>query len=367
MNEKIRKIEPSSIKDVLDKTYTCDAINLAQGDMLVAPFKKAMQEAIRYISEEKNRYPPVDGLAELKRAICEKSKIENSCEIEEDNVVITIGGQEAFFATMLTLASKDVYIFDPYYSYYPTVSSLFGKVNYINLKKEGKRLIFSEEEIKSLKDTVLVTANPMNPTGKAFTRDEAKFLGDVAEDNNLLIVSDEVYENYVYDREHESLSKYAFDNVITVNSFSKRYGLTGWRVGYIKARKDIIKECAKAHELATMTVPTPFQYAIASVLNTPEEKSFLNNVRNLLEDNRNYILNSFKDRDYLEPDGGYYMLVDVEENGIEFAKKALDNGVIVVPIPDFTLQKDFENFVRICYAREKNVVEEGIEKVMEIL
>jgi len=284
---------------------------------------------------------------------------------------VTCGSSEAIMAAMLGLIEPkdEVLIFQPFYeNYVPAVSLASGRPVFSTISEDQK---IDREDVKEKvgDDTKVILVNtPHNPTGKVFTEKDIRFLRDICLDHDILAVTDEMYERMVYEGEHLSLASFEdmWDRTVSIGGFSKVYSITGWRVGYVAAPKDLMEPIRKVHDYTTVCAPTPFQHGAVEALNLPE--SYYENMLEYYRKARDFLYESLKKTEIepFKPQGAYYMLANISEYGMndkEFADRLVkEKRVAVVPGSSF-YDEGGEDLVRFCFSQEMDLLEEAMSRL----
>jgi aspartate aminotransferase len=259
---------------------------------------------------------------------------------------------------------------DPGFVLYKPQIQLAGGVpiSYPITKENG--FVPRVEELNELitpKTKAIVVNSPSNPTGAVFEKDDVRKITDLAKEHNLLIISDEVYDRMLYDTAHYSFLG-DYENVIFINSFSKIYAMTGWRLGYIISNPELIKGLLITHYHIMACPPSPFQHAVLATLNGPQD--FVTDMVNEFKQRRDLIvskLNEIPGVSCLEPRGAFYAFpsYDFEMKSGDLAMDLARAGVICSPGTAFG--PNGEGHLRFSYAASRDVIEKGIEIVAETL
>ena len=346
-------------------------------DFVKAAAKKALDDG-------RTKYTAVAGIIELKKAVCERLKERSGLSYSADEIIVSPGGKSSIYYAMLAVlnAGDEVIIPSPYWLTYPELVKLCGaKPVFIDTKKTGYTL--TADDFKAAitdKTKMLVLNSPCNPTGKVYTESELKALAAVAVKNDICVLSDEIYENFVYkNAKHVSIATLGDDikkNTVLVSGMSKSYAMTGWRVGYAAADKRIIKAMGGIQSHASGNTCSIAQYASAAALMGGEE--FLSKEKSVFEKRRDLALSLAKNLDkvsFIKPDGAFYVMLDVSAyygkkwgnkpviDSISFAEALLDEGVAVIPCKPF----GDDNSIRISYAVGEDDIKAGITKIENFL
>ncbi len=351
------------------------AINLSQG----FPDFEVSQELIalidHYMKKGYNQYAPMPGVAVLRERIA--AKVRKSYGVEYDpgsEITVTAGATQGIFTVISSMIRDDdeVIVFEPAYdSYGPAVELFGGIVKYARLEPPGYRINWPEVARMITHRTKLIIINsPHNPTGSVLTRDDLLALEHLTRKTDIAVLSDEVYEHLIYDGlPHESVCKYpglAERSFITA-SFGKTFHATGWKMGYVLAPENLMKEYRKSHQFVVFACNTPIQYAIAEYL---EDESHYAQLGSFYQHKRDYMARLLgPSRFELIPcHGTYFQLLDYsrisDEKEMDFATRLIrEYGIATVPVSPFYNMGDDHKVLRICFAKK----EETLEKAAEIL
>lgn len=326
------------------------AVNLAQGFPDFPCPRELKEAASEAIHEDYNQYSVTWGVPELREAIVAKAKSYNGIEASADkNVVVTCGTTEAMVASQLAAldSGDEIVILDPHYENYGPDAIISGaRPRYFDLDEDGGFKL-NEEKLKQVfnsKTRGIVLNTPLNPLGKVFEKKELKLIADLCNDYDSVCFSDEIYEYILYDgAKHVSIGSLPSmrDRTITISGFSKTYSVTGWRVGYAIANKELASGIRKVHDFLTVGAPHPLQVACVKALSFPN--SYYENLQRDYEEKRNLLLRSLESIGFrcIKPKGAYYIWSDFSEldrksDDVEFAKYLVEKvGVAVVPGSSF--------------------------------
>ncbi|MEM0895502.1 MAG: pyridoxal phosphate-dependent aminotransferase [Verrucomicrobiota bacterium] len=333
------------------------------------------EAAIDALNEGETKYTPAAGIPELRKAIAHKLQTENGLNYQDSQVVVNCGAKHSVYNAILATceAGDEVIIPAPYWTSYPEMVRMVGAEPVIVETKQENGWKLTPEDFENAMSPLtkmIIVNSPGNPTGAVYTKEELAALGEVASYEDIIILSDEIYEKLVYgEAEHVSIgsiSKELHDLTITVNGFSKAYSMTGWRLGYTAAPEEIAAAITNIQSHSTSN-PTSFaQYgAVAAIMG---EQQVVADMRDEYDMRRQYMLNRFqqmKNVSTVEPQGAFYFLVSIEKMGIKsvnFAEKLLARtGVAVVPGSAFG--SDYT--VRFSYATSLDVINEGLNRFEE--
>ena len=347
-----------------------NAINLAQGfpDFpCPAELKTAACEAV---NEDYNQYAITWGAQDLREALAARVKQFNGIAFDpQTEITVTCGSTEAMMASMLAIIQPgdEVIVPEPFYENYGPDAQISGAVpRYVHLSDDFS---IDEEAWKSAfnkKTRAIILNTPNNPTGKVFSKKELGFIADLCIDNNVIAITDEIYEHILYDgRKHVSIGALdgMHDRTITIGSFSKTYSVTGWRVGYALAGKEITARLRKIHDFLTVGAPAPLQHACVAALHLPE--SYYQELAREYDRKRHILFDGLRNAGFScqLPEGAYYIFTDIAGFGMsdtEFARHLVETaGVAAVPGSSFyhdggetklrfTFSKKDETLVEAC-------------------
>ena len=368
------------------KAQGVDVVSFGAGEPDFNTPENIMNEAIKAMKDGKTKYTPAGGILDLKKTICNKFKNDNDLDYVPEQIIISTGAKQCLANTFMAVLNPgdEVLIPVPYWVSYPELVKLADGVPvFVETSKENnyKYTVEDLEKAVSNKTKAVLLNSPNNPTGTIYHKDELVKIAEFAKKHDLLIISDEIYEKLIYDGEKHisisSLSKDAYERTIVINGVSKTYAMTGWRLGYAAASKEIIKLMTSLQSHMTSNTNTITQYAAIEALNGPVEE--LNKMVKEFEKRRNFMidrLNEIEGVSIIRPSGAFYIMVNVEsyfntsfkgekiENSLDFAKVLLDEEkVAVIPGAGFGL----DQYIRLSYATSMDVIEKGIDRIAEFL
>ena len=377
--ERVKRLKPSATVALPDKARSLraagvDVIDLSEGEPYFDTperIKVAAKEAldagfVHYISSA--------GLKELRQAIAEKLRTENKIDVEESEVIVTVGAKQALFTIFLSVVNQgdEVLIPEPgYVSFQAEVIVAGGKPVSVSLL-ENRDFRLNEEEIKekiTKKTKVIMVNSPNNPTGAVFPKEDLQMVADIAKDHNMLVVTDEIYEKIIYDGvQHYSTASFPGmkDRTITVNGFSKTYSMTGWRLGYAAANKEIIDNMLKVQQ-HSVTHPTSFVEK-AGIVALRECEEEVKSMVKAYKERRDYFINELNKTDKLScwmPKGAFYAfpkIVETKLSSEEFAEHLLKEARVLT-VPGTAFGDSGRGYLRIVYSRPMEELEEAIQRI----
>lgn len=328
--------------------------------------------AIDALQEGQTKYTAATGIADLKEAIQAKLLVENGIEYDASQISVNCGAKHSCFNAILATCDPEdeVIIPAPYWTSYPEMVRLAGAEPYIVETKfeNGWKLTAEEFEASiSGRTRMLILNSPNNPTGAVYSEQELKDIVEVAAQEDIIILSDEIYEKLIYnDKKHIStaaISEEAKNLTITINGFSKVYSMTGWRLGYTAAPPEIASAIAKIQSHTTSNPTTFAQYGALAALKG--DQSIVSDMVEEYDMRRQYMFSRFsaiKNIQIVEPEGAFYFLVDTSKMGlssINLTEKLLSRyQVAVVPGIAFGVDQS----VRFSYATSLDVIKKGLDR-----
>jgi aminotransferase len=364
------------------------AVNLAQGfpDFPCPPELKDL--ARRAIDEDHNQYSITWGLPGLRAAIAKKAKRFNGIEANpETDVTVTCGSTEAMMCAFLGLIDpgQEVILFQPFYENYQPDSYLAGaKPVHVAMHPdpESGEWVFDEKELAAAfgpKTAAVVITSPHNPTGKVFSREELNVISKLCQKWGAKVFSDEIYEHIVYEGRHVSPAAVPGleDRTVTINSASKTYGVTGWRVGWAIAPGALSESLRKVHDFLTVCAATPLQTAVQGALALPA--SYYRDMAAKYRERRDFILKGLVEAGFkpFKPRGAYYVMADASahlkktgpKNDTELAKLLVEEiGVAAVPGSSFyrTGNEGRSDLLRFCFCKKEETLQAAVERLKRL-
>lgn len=325
----------------------------------------------------KTRYGPVAGEPQLKAAIAHKLLIDNRLTYSPDQIIVTNGGKQSLYNLMQVLIDPgdEVIIPAPYWLSYPDMVRLAGGVPVILPTTAEANFKISADQLRSAitpKTKLFVLNSPSNPTGMVYTPDEIRALARVIVEEDILVVSDEIYEKILYDdAEHLSIGSIdpaIFERTIISNGFAKAYSMTGWRIGYLAGPPALIKAATTLQSQSTSNVCTFAQYGAIAALEKPQD--CVEEMRHAFAQRRQILfsgLNQIPGLSCRKPDGAFYMFVNIASVGlgsIDFCNKLLDLHQVAA-IPGVAFGAD--DCIRLSYATDVETLEKGLYRLSKFV
>ena len=397
ISHKVAQFTESVIREMTRQAIAHNAVNLSQGFPDFPAPAEIKQAACDAINADINQYAVTWGAKRFRDAIAAKTKWHLGLDVDPDReVVVTCGSTEAMIATMLALVNpgEEVIVFEPYYENYgPDAILTEATIRYVTLEAEdgsGNFWTFDPDELRAAfndKTRAIIITNPHNPTGKVFTRAELQLIADLCHEFDVLAFTDEIYEHIWYpdaarDVRHTSLATLdgMRERTVSINSLSKTYSVTGWRVGYAIAPPVLTDAIRKVHDFLTVGAAAPLQDAGAFALGLPP--SYYDSLQQTYLKKRDFLLGVLNEAGFkcYKPDGAYYIMTDISGFGfaddVAFTQHLIrDIGVAVVPGSSFYRQSDHSQKqgqkqgsqqVRFTYCKRAETLQAAAEKLQKL-
>jgi aminotransferase len=374
--KRLKRIKPSGIRRFFALGQEMpDVINLSLGEPDFTSPRHALGAAEQAANEGKTHYTPTNGIPELREALAQKASRDYGLSYDpESELLVTVGGTEAIFLALMGLINPgdEVLIPNPgFVCYAPGVLLAGGVPVYFPLLKENK-FKPSADDVTSLitdKSRVIILNYPNNPTGAVLSYHEVAALVDVAVERDLIVISDEVYEKIIYDdAKHYCLAAFPGmrERTLVVNSFSKTYAMTGLRVGYVYAPKELLSPLWLVHQFIVTCVNGPAQYAALAALKGSQD--FVNQVVREFDIRRHLVhkrVNEIEGFCCMLPKGAFYVFPSIKTFGMsskEFAEFLLKEARVTVA-PGSSFGSYGEGYIRVSYASSYEKLEEALDRV----
>ncbi|MBN7774091.1 pyridoxal phosphate-dependent aminotransferase [Clostridium aminobutyricum] len=324
------------------------------------------------------KYVPNSGIPELREAIAEKMRRENGIDVKAENVMINNGACQSLMSAMQVImdAGDEIILPDPCFPNYIGQIMLVGaKAVMVGCLEENAFHIKAEDIEKAItpRTKAIVLNSPCNPTGAVLSESELKEIAEVVKKHDLIVISDEPYDTIVFDGKTAcSIASFPgmFEHTITINSFSKSHAMTGWRVGYAVAPKNVIDAMILIQESLSSSVNAAAQYAAAQALKGQQETTAYMTAE--YEKRRNLLvkgLNEIKGISCIVPEGAFYAFVNIKGTGltsVELATKLIEEAQVVLT-PGSAFGDFGEGYIRISYASSEEKLQEGINRMKKVL
>lgn len=377
---KAEKFTESVIREMTRQANKYGAINLSQGFPDFPAPQEIKQAAITAIENDVNQYAITWGAKKFRDALAVKVKNYLGLVVDPDTeVCVTCGSTEAMIAAMMAITNPgdEIIIFSPYYeNYWPDVVLSGATPKFIDLTPPDWS--FDREKLISLFNNntkAIIICNPNNPTGKVFTQEELEFIAKLCQKWNVIAITDEIYEHIIYDGvKHIALATLdgMKDRTITINGLSKTYSVTGWRVGYTIAAKEITNAIRKVHDFLTVGAAAPLQEAGAMAMTLPQ--SYYDKLASEYQKRRDLLVEVLISSGFrvFIPKGAYYVITDISDfgfqNDLEFTHWLVkDVGVAVVPGSSFYIDSQAgSQQVRFAFCKRDETLLAAKERLLKI-
>ena len=379
---RVNEVSPSltlaiSAKAKAMKAEGIDVCSFSAGEPDFPTPEHICEAAKQALDEGKTRYGAVTGELKLREAIANKLQNKNGLCCGADNIIVTNGGKHSLYGLMQAIieTGDEVIIPVPYWLSYPEMVKLAEGTPILIETTAANNYRMTPKQLREAitdKTKLLVLNSPSNPTGTVYPPREIKAIADIVVEQDILVVSDEIYENILYDdAEHLSIGAVnpeIFKRTITSNGFAKSYSMTGWRLGYAAGPLEIIKAMAKIQGHSTSNVCSFAQYGAIAALESSQD--CVQQMVSAFAERREFIYQAINDIPALscpKPDGAFYVFVDISKTGLkslEFCNSLLDSYQVAT-IPGIAFGAD--DCIRISYATSMDTIKQGIERLSKFV
>ena len=333
--------------------------------------------AIEALNDGFTKYTPSSGIPELRQAIADKLFADNGIEYKPTQIIVSTGAKQSCMNAILATCQPgdEVIIPAPYWVSYPEMVRLSGAEPVFVPTTEANNWKMSAEQFADAmtpRTKMVIINSPNNPTGAVYTREELEAIVEVADDEGIIILSDEMYEKLVYDDVKAvsiaSLSKAAYELTITINGFSKAFAMTGWRLGYMAAPENVAKAIDSIQSHMTSN-PTSFAQR-GGLAALKGDQQCIADMRDEFSVRRDYVygrISTMPNVTVTKPDGAFYVLVNIERTSLtstNFADRLLSKQKVAV-VPGIAFGND--KTIRISYATSLDVIKKGLDRLEEFL
>ena len=392
LSRKVLNIKPSATLAVTTKAKELkaagkDIIAFAAGEPDFDTPETIREAGIEAINTGFTRYTATPGIIELREAISKKLKDDNNIEYAPSQITVCSGAKQALANAFMSIINDgdEVIIPAPFWVSYSAIVELAGGKPVIVYTKAENNFMLSKEDLENAyteKTKALILVSPSNPTGMIASKENLQAIADFAVEKDILVISDEIYEKLIYEKNKKhisiaSLNKDIYDRTITINGVSKSYAMTGWRIGYVAAPLAIAK-CINTVQSHMASNPNSIaQKAALEAISGPQESVEI--MRQQFEKRRDYIFKREEEIPYisaLKPEGAFYLFVDISglcgkkyngkeiTNAADFAAELLENKLTaVVPCADFGMPKH----IRLSYAISLDDIKKGMDRISEFV
>lgn len=370
------RIQPSLTRKLFDMAKKYDnVIDFTLGDPDYITPKNIQDAACKAIMEGKTKYSANAGLPELRKVVADRIQKETGVKYNSDSeIMITVGAMEALYLTLCTIIDEgdEVIIPAPYWINYEQMVQMCSGIPVIVDSSDDNDFIVDTKDIKKSvtdKTVAIILNSPSNPTGMIYDEDTLREICELAVEKDILIIWDECYKSIMYDSEKfvsildfEDMKNYS----VVINSCSKQFSMTGWRVGYAAASAEMVACMAKFQENIAACTSLPSQYAAIEALKN--ETVDVENMRKGFENRRNILVEGINHIDKLNckySKGTFYAFVNIKETNLDsetFAYKLLEEQQVAV-VPGITYGKCCEGYIRMAYTMNEDKIQEGLERI----
>lgn len=384
VSQKASRFTESVIREMTREALKHGAVNLSQGFPDFPAPQDLKRAAAAAINDDVNQYAVTWGAKDFREAIADKTRWFLGLDYDpEREITVTCGSTEGMIAAMMATVDpgEEVVVFEPFYENYAPDAILSGATpRYVPLRAPD--WTFDPDELRAAfnqRTKAIILCNPNNPTGKVFTREEMEFIAALCREFDALCFTDEIYEHILYpreDREVEHISMAQLEGMkertLVVNSMSKTYSVTGWRVGYVLAPADITGAVRKVHDFLTVGAAAPLQRAGAYALRMPPE--YYEELQREYQRRRDLLLPVLEDVGFkvFRPDGAYYVMTDISAFGfaddVEFTRHLIQQiGVACVPGSSFYSRPELgARQVRFCFCKKDETLEAAADRLRKL-
>ncbi len=355
------------------------AVNLSQGFPDFDPPKEILQRLSEVAFEGPHQYAVTWGAQNFREALAAKVRHFSGMTVDPDSeIVVTCGSTEAMMASIMAVCNPGdkVVIFSPFYENYGADTILTGaEPIYVPLLPPDFCFDANvlEKAMKQPGVKAVIVCNPSNPCGKVFTREELMIIGDLAKKYDLFVITDEVYEHILY-KPHTHTYMAALpgmrERTIVCNSLSKTYSITGWRLGYAIASPEVIDRIRKTHDFLTVGAAAPLMEAATVGLRFPD--SYYEDLQAHYTHMKDLFVGGLKDLGftYTDPQGAYYVLLDISEygwdNDVKFCEKLAETvGVGAVPGSSF-FREPVNHLIRFHFAKQDETLRAALDRMADL-
>lgn len=352
-----------------------DVIDFTLGDPDVPTPKAICDAAYNAAINGKTHYAPNAGLPALREAIAKQVSKESGIDYTANNVAVTIGATEAVYLSFMACINPgdEVIILAPYWVQYENIVKLLGGKSVIidTFKEDFEPDLNVIHKAINDRTKAIVVNSPNNPSGYVYNDAFLKELAEMARANNILIFDDEAYRSLVYDGEYPSIAKYyRKEAIVIINSFSKEFAMTGWRVGYVVAEENFINTVVKFQQNIAVCVSTPNQYAAIEAITNKDK--YAGGIKDVFHKRRDVLtkeLNKIDGLRFQSPAGTFYAFIDISSTGLDsktFCFSLLEKQHVAV-IPGVAFGEVFDNYIRLAFTLNEDKLVEGINRIREFI
>jgi len=374
LNRRIQNIPPSGIRKYFDLLGTMeDGISLGIGEPdFITPWH-IRNAGIQSLEKGYTKYTPNAGLSDLRKAISDYMKRRFDLDYAPNGqILVTVGGSEGLdlaFRCILEAEDEVIIPTPSFVCYGPLASMTHGVPVYVQTKAENEFRLTAEELRGAItpKTKAVVLPYPSNPTGGIMGREHLEELAEVLRGTDIMVISDEIYAELTYGQKHFSMANIPdmYERTVVVNGFSKAYSMTGWRMGYLCAPKEIVAAMTKLHQYGIMSAPTTSQYAAIEAMRNGDED--IAEMKEEYDARRRFLVDGFRKLglECFEPKGAFYTFPCIKSTGLsseEFCERLIREERVAV-IPGTAFGPGGEGYVRACYAASMENLAEALKRI----
>lgn len=390
-SQKSQQIKPAITLEITSRAKQMkkdgvDIIILGAGEPDFNTPENIRNAAINAINSGFTKYTPASGIDELKSAIAKKFKKDNNLAYSNSQIMISTGAKQCIWNVFEAILNPgdEVIVPKPYWVSYPELIKFAGGIPVFAFGDEDNNFKYTKyvlDSVVTTKTKAILINNPNNPTGAVYTKDELTMIADFAKKQNLIIISDEIYEKFNYENDQytsvASINNDSYNRTIIIHGVSKTYSMTGWRIGYAVGNEKVIKLMSSIQSHTTSNPNSIAQYAAVEALNG--DQTSVKEMVDEFKKRRDYIVEKINDTPMLSckrPDGAFYIMINISKmigkvidsytinNSIDFSNILLNKEkVAVIPGDGFGVS----NYIRISYATSMDNVKEGIRRIIKFV
>jgi aspartate aminotransferase len=378
LSQVIEQLEPSATEEVdntvkrMKQSGVDDIVSLGVGEPCFDTPDNIKKAACDALWAGETKYQPTAGSYELREEICKKFERENGIKVGVDDIIVTAGGKFSIYLAFQAVLQKgdQIMLLDPAWVTYEPAAKMAG-ADVIRVPTDSTRGF--QPDLAAIRKAmnpavkILVVNSPCNPTGALFEKSAVKELAKITRENGALLLSDEVYEYQVYDGEFYSPAS-EFDNVITVNAFSKSHAMTGWRLGYMTGPKEVLEGMIKIYQHSTSCVTAFAQNGAIEALRSEVSRQAVEEMTKGYAERRTLMIKLIEESEFFElgnePRGAFYCFPSyrMDIRSLELSKALLEK-VHVATVPGAAFGACGEGYLRFSYATSTELISEGFERM----
>lgn len=375
-SDRVSSLAQSDIRAMTQRCIELGGINLGQGVCDTPPPPEVVRDVLPAIERGKNIYTRYDGIARLRRAIADKLGRHNGLDMDPDSeVVVTVGSTGAFAATCTALCNPGdrILLLEPFYGYHLNTAQVAGLAPELVPLETNTLAVDLERLDRAAKGARAVVVNtPGNPSGRVFNRTELEGIADICRRHDLLCITDEIYEYFVFD-DHEHVSPATLpgmrERTVVMSGYSKTFSITGWRIGYAAAQREMAEAIGLVNDLYYVCAPSPLQYGVADALDSLDD-DFYTGLAREYTDKRDRFCSALDEAGLTPqiPEGAYYVLANIGRLGCDTSRAAAmqlleQAGIASIPGSAFFTTAEGETLSRFCFARDDATLDDACQRL----